>query len=230
MKRTRAVTTAAVMMAAGLLVGGCTSTPHDGAADEPAPAGSSKAAADKTVAREQRACRGGTYTWFNLRDQSVLNGLAAPQRIPGKSHTMVKLTEPVRRLRTDQASLDFQGPRPDQREVLFALSVRLGFAEKDEDPEAGSGLAEPGQYAEIDSGGGEVGASGRTLRLAYFSFVRLVETDFRYTCGSGGGRRATTGHVVTWGSSGGGLISCEEPLDRTASAAAHEAFRLSCPA
>ncbi|NEC69220.1 hypothetical protein G3I41_32255 [Streptomyces sp. SID9727] len=114
--------------------------------------------------------------------------------------------------------------------MLFALGVHLGLVEKGDDPEMGSGLAEPGEYAPVDPGGGEAGGSGRTLRLVYYSFISLVQTDYRYTCGSGEGRKTTTGHVVTWRNSGGGLVSCEEPLGKEASAAGHEAFRLSCPA
>ncbi|WP_239079402.1 hypothetical protein [Streptomyces sp. SID7909] len=233
MKRTRVHlgAAAAIVAAALTCVSGC-SAPDGGSADAK-PSGSAEAAADKadkTVAREPQACRGGTYTWFNMQDRSVLNGLADPQRVARGSGKMTKLTEPVRRLRTDQASVVSQGPSLDPKQVLFALSTHLGFTEKGDDPDMGSGLSEPGEYAEIDPGGGEASGSHRTVRLISYSFVRLVETDFRYTCGSGEGRRTTTGHVVTWPSSGGGLISCEEPLDKKASAAAHEAFRLSCPA
>ncbi|MEU2026709.1 hypothetical protein ABZ565_31820 [Streptomyces sp. NPDC016469] len=230
MKRTRVHlgAAAAIVAAALACVSGCSAA--DGGSTDAKPTGSARAAADKTVAREPQACRGGTYTWFNMQDRSVLNGLADPQRVTGGSSKMTKLTEPVRRLRTDQASVVSQGSRVDPKQVLIALSTHLGFTEKDDDPEMGSGLGEPGEYAEIDSGGGEASGSARTVRLVSYSFVRLVETDFRYTCGSGEDRRTTTGHVVTWPSSGGGLISCEEPLDKKASTAAHEAFRLSCPA
>lgn len=232
MKRTRVhlARAAAIVAAALACVGGC-SAPDGGSADpKPARSPRAEAAADQAVAQEPRACRGGTYNWFNLQDRSVLNGLAAPQRIPGRTKKMIKLTEPVRRLRTDQASLVSEGPRPDERQVLFALAVHIGFAEEGDDPETGTGLAEPGEYAPVDTGGGEFGDTDRTVRLASFSFVRLVETDFRYTCGSGEGRETTTGHVVTWRSSGGGLVTCEEPLDKDSSAAAHEAVRLSCAA
>ncbi|WP_202540976.1 hypothetical protein [Streptomyces sp. SID2563] len=231
MKRTRVHlgAAAAIVAAALTCVSGCSST--DGGTTDAKPSGPAKAEAaeaDQAVAREPRACRGGTYTWFNLRKHSVLNGLADPQRITGKPGEPVKLTEPMRRLRTDQASLDTQGPRLDPQEVLFALGVHIGFADKDEDPEDAAGLAEPGEYAPVEGGGGEISGMNGAV-LVDFSSLQLVETDFQYTCGSGERRERTTGHVVTWTSSSLGELRCGVPLPRKASAAAHEALRLSCP-
>ncbi|WNI22672.1 hypothetical protein [Streptomyces sp. ITFR-16] len=214
------------MAVAGLLTAtsGCTSAPDaPKAAASPSTAGAPAGSAEPVSAPRERACEGGTYTWFNEQSLFVLNGVSDVQRVTGKR---TKLTEPVRRLRTDQASVEAVGPRLDSRDVLFALSVRLGFADKGGDPQDGSGLGEPGTYAPLDEGGGEVG--GHTARLVNFSFVKLVETDFRYTCGSGKGQEPTTGHVVTWGNSGGGVVDCDEALPKDASAAAHEAVRLSC--
>lgn len=130
MKRTRAVTTAAVMMAAGLLIGGCTSTPHDGTADDPAPAGSSERAADQAAAREPQACRGGTYTWFNMRQNWVINGVAEAQSVTGSG----RVTKPVRRLRTDPASVVTEGADLDPDLVLHSLGTKLGLVSADDDP------------------------------------------------------------------------------------------------
>ncbi|WP_406092980.1 hypothetical protein [Streptomyces sp. NBC_01013] len=229
MKRTRTLTSTVAVLVAGILAGasGCGSTPDDpGASGRPKQAGSptaGTAGAERVAASEQRACEGGTYTWFNLRKQSVLNGVADAQRVTAEA---TKMVEPIRRLRTDQASLRSDGPRPDAQDVFLALSVHLGFAEKGDEPEGGAGLGEPGTYAPLDEGGGEV--TGHAARLVNFSSVTLVETDFRYTCGSRAHQEPTTGHVSTWTTSGGGILDCDEPLPKGASAAAREAGRLSC--
>ncbi|WP_240799384.1 hypothetical protein [Streptomyces sp. A0958] len=161
-----------------------------------------------------------------MQKHSVLNGVTDVQRISAKGDKMVRMTKPMRRLRTDQASLESDDPKLDPHAVLFALGVHLGLADKGDDPQDWSGLGEPGAYAPLDEGGGEAG--GIDAPLVNFSGVTLVETDFRYTCGSGMNRESTTGHVLTWSSSGGGTLSCDEPLSKKASAAAHEARRLSC--
>ncbi|MFI6646093.1 hypothetical protein ACIBI8_00530 [Streptomyces sp. NPDC050529] len=226
MKRTRAFTCAAAVLVAGLLAGasGCSSTPEDTGA-KPKPTGSPTAAqtgAEQVSVPEERACKGGTYTWFNMQEQSVLNGVTDVQRVTGKP---TKLTEPMRRLRTDQGSLTSDGPTLDSQAVLFALSVHLGFAEKGGDPQDGSGMGEPGAYAPIDEGGGEV--SGHAARLVNYSAVTKVDVDFRYTCKGGEHREPTVGHVSTWSKTTAGVLNCEEPLPKDA-AAAHEAKRLSC--
>lgn len=229
MKRTRALSTAVAVAVEGLLTAtsGCTSAPDaPEAAVKPSTAGSPAPGAERVSAPQERACEGGSHTWFNEQSLSVLNGVTDAQRVSADPGRMVKMTEPMRRLRTDQASLESHGPRLDAQDVLLALGVRLGFAEKGDDPQDGSGLAEPGAYAPVDEGGGEAG--GHAARQVNFSFVKLVQTDFRYTCGSGKGQEPTTGHVVTWAGPGGGTVSCEEPLPKDASAAAHEAVRLSC--
>ncbi|MFK0097381.1 hypothetical protein [Streptomyces sp. NPDC091040] len=222
MKRTRAVTTAAVMMAAGLLIGGCTSTPHDRAADDPAPAGSSKGAADQAAARGPQACRGGTYTWFNMRRNWVINGVAEAQSVTGSG----RVTKPVRRLRTDPASVVTEGADLDPDLVLHSLGTKLGLVSADDDPKEGSALGEPGTYAPLDEPLGQVSDVKGTVRLVSFSYFKLIETDFRYTCAGGG--KPVVGHVSTWGPSGGGAVNCDEPLGKDASAAAHEAVKLSC--
>ncbi len=136
---------------------------------------------------------------------------------------------PMQRLRTDQASLETEGPRLDSHAVFFALSVRIGLTEKGDeldDPGSWSGLGEPGAYAPLaEDGGGAF--SGRAADLVSYSLVKLVEADFRYSCGDGGDREPTTGHVSTWIVTGEGFLACEDPLPKDA-AAAHEAKRLSC--
>ncbi|MGC4944611.1 hypothetical protein ACLQ2N_00130 [Streptomyces sp. DT224] len=221
MKRTRAVTTAAVMTA-GLLIGGCTSTPDDRTAGDPAPAASSKGTADQAAAREPQACRGGTYTWFNLRQNWVINGVAEAQSVTGSG----RVTKPVRRLRTDPASVVTEGVDLDPDLVLHSLGTKLALVSADDDPKEGSALGEPGTYAPLDEPLGQVSDVKGTVRLVSFSYFKLIETDFRYTCAGGG--KPVVGHVSTWGPSGGGAVNCDEPLGKDASAAAHEAVKLSC--
>ncbi|WP_327709035.1 hypothetical protein OG912_09950 [Streptomyces sp. NBC_00464] len=235
MKRTRAFTCAAAVLVAGLLAGasGCSLTPEDTGA-KPKPTGSPTAAqtgAEQVSAPEERACKGGTYTWFNLQSQYVLNGVTDAQLITAKP---TKMTEPMRRLRTDQASLESEGPRLDAKAVFYALSVRIGLADKGEDPEdleGWSGLGEPGAYAPFYDDGDWTGGVGS--RLVAFSAVEMVDVDFRYTCKGGRHREPTVGHVSTWGRDLSGALDCEDPLPEGASGAAREAavreaVRLSC--
>lgn len=238
MKRTRALTCAVGMLVAGLLAGasGCDSTPEDpgASARKSKPAGSPTAArtgAEQVSAHEERACKGGTYTWFNMQSQYLLNGVTDAQPRMTKPS---KMTKPMRRLRTDQASLESEGPRPDAKAVFYALSVRIGLADKGEDPEdleGWSGLGEPGAYAPLYDDGDWTGGVGS--RLVAFSAVEMVDVDFRYTCKGGKHREPTVGHVSTWGRDLSGALNCEDPLPEGASGAAREAalreaVRLSC--
>ncbi|MFF0284995.1 hypothetical protein [Streptomyces sp. NPDC005262] len=154
----------------------------------------------------------------------MLNGVTEPQHFDGAR--TAEFTEPMRRLRTDMASVRTTGtggtPQDDDA-VLLALAVHLGLAEKGDET---SGLGEPGEYAPVDNAGGEF--SGAAGDLVEFSSVQLIETDFRHSCGRGEQRQQTVGHVVNWTSSGGGDITCGTPLPKQASAAAREAARLSC--
>ncbi|WP_327369662.1 hypothetical protein [Streptomyces sp. NBC_01217] len=236
MRRTLSAAAAAVALLAG--AGACTSS--DGATGETSrPAGSASAGrtgADRALATGPQACADGTYTWFNTQRLSVLNGVTEPQRITAGP---TRFSEPMRRLRTDMAYLRTDGPKPDQGTVLLALALalHLGLADKEdkeeaaeaaeaaEDPTGGSGLGAPGDYAPLDSAGGEVSGPGRLVQYSFFS---LIETDFRHTCGPGGHREPTVGHVMTWNGAGSGILDCEEPLRKQASAAAREARRLSC--
>ncbi|WNI34054.1 hypothetical protein [Streptomyces sp. ITFR-6] len=232
MKRTRALGYATAVLVAGILAGtsGCGSTPDDrNTSRKPEQAGAptaGQAGAEQVAASQQRACEGGTYTWFNLQKHDVLNGVTEVQRVTAEP---TKLTAPMRRLRTDRASLESDGPALDPHAVFFALDTRLGLTEKGEeldDTSGWSGLGEPGAYAPLAEGGGEF--SGLAARLVSYSFVKLVEADFRYACGSGEGREPTTGHVLTWIVDGEGTLNCDEPLTKGTSAPAHEAERLSC--
>ncbi|WP_326605583.1 hypothetical protein [Streptomyces sp. NBC_01800] len=226
MKRTPAAVAVAVLMATG--VSACTSS--DGTTREqprsdgsPTAARTGKGNVPVTESRP-RPCKGGTYTWFDTRRRWVLNGVTEPQHLTAAKGT--KFTKPMRRLRTDMASVrtdGADGTSPDNDAVLLALGVHLGPAEKGDET---SGLGEPGEYAPVDNAGGEF--SGAAGHLVEFSSVQLIETDFRRSCGPGKQREQSVGHVVNWTSSGGGDIRCETPLTKHASAAAREAVRLSC--
>ncbi|MET7498216.1 hypothetical protein [Streptomyces sp900116325] len=226
MKRTLAAVAAAAVMATG--VSACTSS-EGTTREKPQPEGSATAAGTgkgniPVTESRPRPCRGGTYTWFNTQRRWVLNGVTEPQHFTGAEGA--EFTVPMRRLRTDMASVRTEGTggtSQDDDAVLLALGVHLGLAEKGDET---SGLAEPGEYAPVDKAGGEY--SGAAGHLVEFSSVQLIETDFRRSCGRGEQRQQTVGHVVNWTSSGGGDIACETPLPEQASAAAREAVRLSC--
>ncbi|MFJ7629468.1 hypothetical protein ACIQZN_23525 [Streptomyces sp. NPDC097595] len=222
MKRTRVhIGAAAAIVAAALAcVSGCSST--DGGTTDAKPAGSPKAEAEQAVAREPQACRGGTYTWFNMRQNWVINGVAEAQSLTGSA----RVTKPIRRLRTDPASVVTEGVDLDPDLVLHSLGTKLGLVSADDDPKEGSALGEPGTYAPLDEPLGQVSGLKGSVRLVSYSYFKLIETDFRYTCAGGGD--PVVGHVSTWGPSGGGAVNCDEALSKDASAAAHEAVKLSC--
>ncbi|MFJ9678619.1 hypothetical protein ACIRP2_11240 [Streptomyces sp. NPDC101194] len=228
MKRTRTVVTTTALLVAGLLavVSGCTSASSDAAnREEPRPAGSTTAGrtgADSVPVSDARACRGGTYTWFNTQRLSVLNGVTEAQRVTAAK--TVGADRPMLRLRTDMASLDTEGPALGSDAVLGALAVHLGLADEG-NPDA-AGLDKPGEYPPLDTGAGEF--SGPAGHYVSYSAFQLIETDFRYSCGHGKQHEPTFGHVVTATAPVGGILRCEEPLRKHASAAAREAVRLSC--
>ncbi|MFF2434014.1 hypothetical protein ACFVU4_07525 [Streptomyces sp. NPDC058107] len=227
MKRTLAAVAAAAVLVTG--VSACTAS--DGTTREkPRPEGSPTAARtgeDNVPATESRPrpCKGGTYTWFNTQRRWVLNGVTEPQHVAGAEGA--EFTEPMRRLRTDMASVRTEGAgrtSQDNDAVLLALGVHVGLAEQGDDT---SSLGEPGEYAPVENAsGGRI--SGVVGHFVEFSSVQLIETDFRHSCGRGKPREQTVGHVVSWTAAGGGDIRCETPLTKHASAAAREAVRLSC--
>ncbi|MFE4956930.1 hypothetical protein ACFRCW_23210 [Streptomyces sp. NPDC056653] len=226
MKRTPAAVAVAAVMATG--VSACTSS--DGTSREkprsdgsPTAARTGKGNVPVTESRP-RPCKGGTCTWFDARRRWVLNGVTEPQHLTAAKGT--EFTKPMRRLRTDMASVRTEGTdgtSPDNDAVLLALGVHLGLAEKGDDT---SWLGEPGEYAPVENASGEKN-SGAAGHFVEFSSVQLIETDFRHSCGHGKQRKQTVGHVVNWTASGGGDIRCETPLRKEASAAAREAVRLS---
>ncbi|MFI5628357.1 hypothetical protein ACIA8E_03005 [Streptomyces sp. NPDC051664] len=227
MKRTLAAVAAAAVMATGMSA--CTSS--DGSTREkPRPEGSPTAARTgkgnlPVTESRPRPCKGGTYTWFNTQRRWVLNGVTEPQHVTGSEGA--KFTEPMRRLRTDMASVRTEGTggtSQDNDAVLLALGVHVGLAEKGDDT---SSLGEPGEYAPVENAsGGRI--SGVVGHFVEFSSVQLIETDFRHSCRHGKQPEQTVGHVVSWTAAGGGDIRCETPLTKHASAAAREAVRLSC--
>lgn len=226
MKRTLAAVAAAAVMATG--VSACTSsdgTTREKRRSDPSPTAARTGKGNVPVTESRpRPCKGGTYTWFNTQRRWVLNGVTEPQHLTTAKGT--KFTKPMRRLRTDMASVRTEGAdgtSPDNDAVLLALGVHVGLAEKGDET---SGLGEPGEYAPVEGVGGE--SSGVTGHLVEFSSVQLIETDFRHSCGHGKQRIQTVGHVVTWTATGGGDIRCETPLPKRAWAAAREAVRLSC--
>ncbi|MFD7617756.1 hypothetical protein [Streptomyces sp. NPDC059802] len=138
MKRTRAFTTAAVLVTA-LLAGtsGCTSAPGGGSGTEDSggkpPAAATKAGrtgADSALATAAQTCRGGTCTWFDTQRLPVLNGVTEPQHVTTTG--TVRSSRPMIRLRTDLASLKTEGPVPGPADVLGALAVHVGLADEGE--------------------------------------------------------------------------------------------------
>ncbi|MGY5031765.1 hypothetical protein ACWC9U_12770 [Streptomyces sp. 900116325] len=133
MKRTPAAVVAAAVMATG--VSACTSS--DGTTREmPRPEGSATAARTgkgnvPVTESRPRPREGGTCTWFDTQRRWVLNGVTEPQHFTGAKGA--EFTVPMRRLRTDMASVRTEGTggtSQDDDAVLLALGVHLGLAER----------------------------------------------------------------------------------------------------
>ncbi|WNO66896.1 hypothetical protein RPQ02_25330 [Streptomyces sp. AM2-3-1] len=155
----------------------------------------------------------------------MLDEVAEPRHVTGAEGA--EFTEPMRRLRTDTASVRTEltgGTSQGNDAVLLALGIHVGLVEKGDDT---SFPAEPGEYAPAENAGGG-GISGAVGHLVEIGSVQLIETDLRHSCGHGKRREQTVGHVVSRTTAGGGDIRCETPLTKHASAAAREAVRLSC--
>ncbi|MET9470967.1 hypothetical protein ACFYWN_03110 [Streptomyces sp. NPDC002917] len=129
-------TPAAVAVVAGMATGVSVCASSDGTTREqprsdgsPTAARTGKGNVPVTESRP-RPCKGGTYTWSDTRRRRVLDGGTEPQHLTAAEGA--RFTQPMRRLRTDMASVRTEGTdgtSPDNDAVLLALGVHLGPAE-----------------------------------------------------------------------------------------------------
>ncbi|MFH9725679.1 hypothetical protein ACH4M4_22340 [Streptomyces sp. NPDC017254] len=178
-------------------------------------------AADVARHTVDTACRGGSYTWFDIDRRDVLTGVGQKQRI-GKGGG--PLTNRLSPLRTPATAVTFEkGPRADPDATLSSLGDHIG--ETNATDGDGYGFADVRRPApELVSNTTTVSDAGTYVEYAW---VRQITGDFQYTCG---GKRAA-GRAIGWTTDGSGILECSTPIDiAVAGEPAPEAARLSCGA
>ncbi|MBC9711053.1 hypothetical protein H9Y04_00500 [Streptomyces sp. TRM66268-LWL] len=180
----------------------------------------------------QKACSGGTYEWSVAR-RAELTGLAKPIHLKkdGQPYTahiksvdgrfyVAGVTPAGGGKRGDAA----KEPKPAQ--VLASLRKELGTEEP---------LAKPGEKYMDDKDGLYFENATGDPEGHYFaySYINLVEGDYRYTCGDG---KPVEGHVVTWTGTGSGTLPCAARIEDDAFAGEpdmatveSQAAQASCP-
>lgn len=201
MKRTPAAVAVVAVIATGVSV--CASS--DGTTREqprsdgsPTAARTGKGNVPVTESRP-RPCKGGTYTWSDTRRRRVLDGGTEPQHLTAAEGA--RFTQPMRRLRTDMASVR---TGRDRRNLA---GQRRRAARARRSPRSGGdrgtrrrGRANRENVRLSTTPHGEFSAAAR--HLVEFSSVQLIETDLRHSCGPGKQRNQAVGHVVNRTSSG----------------------------
>ncbi|MFI7409008.1 hypothetical protein ACIBU0_10110 [Streptomyces sp. NPDC049627] len=161
------------------------------------------------------ACTDGTYAWSGVKRTEKLTELADPiffeKKTASYSSKLKRVDDTVYRPSVSVAPKGVGAVG-----VIKALGRHLkvewplaGPSEK-----YGDGVEE---HFEAETG---------DLKGAYYSwgYLKLVDADFTYTCGSG---TPIKGHVRTWEGSGSGFLPCSsEPSDITTG---HDAALRTCP-
>ncbi|MFE6161872.1 hypothetical protein ACFQ7F_23515 [Streptomyces sp. NPDC056486] len=199
MKRAPAAASATVA-AAAMLFAGLTACTSDGAEKHPAP----------------HACKGGTYSWSDVRQKSTLTGLAKPVTVQRKASSYTADIDPLKGAR---------------RTVTFT-TLSEGLEAKTAITSLGKHIGSRQPLAPL---GEEIGdkpltiedASGDMRPGAYFawSYADVVEANFAYRCGDADPAR---GHIVTWSGTGISYLPCFR-RNGDADAASLAAALKSCP-
>ncbi|KUO21949.1 hypothetical protein AQJ91_06455 [Streptomyces dysideae] len=150
------------------------------------------------------ACTDGTYTWSGVQRSEKLTELADPiffeKTTASYSAKLKRVDDTVYR---PTVSVPPKGV--DAAGVIKALGRHLKVEEPLADPTETYGL-EDEHYFESATG---------DHKGAYYAwgYIKLVDADFTYTCGSG---EPIKGHVRTWDGTGSGFLPCaSEPSDIT---------------
>ncbi|MYW68997.1 hypothetical protein GTY65_33715 [Streptomyces sp. SID8379] len=189
----------------------------DGTKEHPAASGTPQA----------RACADGTFAWTGVRQTDKLTGVSDAATATGRDGG--RRTKALRRVYTPRPDVTGEGPDVPAAEVLFSLGKKIGVIETDArtlaraDGETWSFTDVHQKPPALDSNITEAGGAARDV---LYAGVREVTGTFRHTCADG---RSTTGRARGWTVDLGGILACDEPLDRSAdSALARQAARLSC--
>ncbi|MFD4476999.1 hypothetical protein ACFWPU_12925 [Streptomyces sp. NPDC058471] len=199
MKRTLAAN-AAIAAAATLLAGLTACTSDEGGDKRATP----------------RTCKGGTYTWSDVRQKSTLTGLAKPVAFKRKVSSYSAEIDPLKGARRS-VSFTTLSEGIDAKTAIASLGRHL----RSEEPLAPLGEETGDKGSVIEDATGDIGPG------AYFawSYADVVEANFTYRCGDAEPAR---GHVATWGSVGTGFLPCAQ-RNEDADAAALAAARERCP-
>jgi hypothetical protein len=147
------------------------------------------------------ACADGTYAWSGIRREQRLTALSEPIRFKKKTDRYTSRLEAV----GDTVYRPSVTGTPEGAGAAGVIKA-LGRHLKVQEPLAGPSekeVPEEDHYFEVATG---------DLEGAYYAwgYVRLVEADFTYTCGSG---ERAKGRVRTWEGTGSGFLPCSEPSD-----------------
>jgi hypothetical protein len=161
------------------------------------------------------ACTNGTYAWSGVRRTQKLTALSDPITFEKRTASYSAKLEPVGD-RVYRPSVTGAPRGVGAAAVITALGTHLAV----EEPLAGPSekeAPEEDHYFEVATG---------DLKGAYYAwgYIKLVEADFTYTCGSG---EPVKGRVRTWEGTGSGFLPCSEPFDDIA---ARLAAQRTCPA
>jgi hypothetical protein len=154
------------------------------------------------------ACTNGTYAWSGVRRTQKLTAVSDPITFEKRTASYSAKLEPVDD-RVYRPSVTSAPRGVGEAAVITALGTHLAV----EEPLAGPSekeVPEEGHYFEVATG---------DLKGAYYAwgYVKLVEAEFTYTCGSGEPVKA---RVRTWEGTGSGFMPCSEPPEGMAGRAA----------
>ncbi|MGW0822217.1 hypothetical protein [Streptomyces sp. NPDC002845] len=172
------------------------------------------------------ACKGGTFTWFNIDQSERLTGVAKAERV-GKGGG--KLTNRLQRVYTPEVSVKADGPSVPTREVLLSLGMETGVIDADEDIDSVSDMS----FLDADQKAPELNDEPESVTLhaaaefVRYAGVKVVEGDFHYSCPDG---EITVGHARSWQVDTAGTAVCtEDPGPGLAvGRRAYEAVRFAC--
>lgn len=168
-----------------------------------------------------RPCRGGTYTWSDVRQTPTLTGLAKRVTLDREASSYTAEIDPLKGARRT-VSFTTLAEGLDAKAAITSLGRHIRSAA----PLAplGEELGDKGFAIEIASDNKDANPARNDRSGAHFawSYADVVEANFSYRCGDAEPAR---GHVATWHSTGTALLPCgrrSEDADAALLAAARE--------
>ncbi|SNS94838.1 hypothetical protein SAMN05216252_11133 [Actinacidiphila glaucinigra] len=172
-----------------------------------------------------RACRNGTYQWFNVERPIRLSALSEVQTLGKGGGKFTKA--PKHRVSWPETAVSAHGPAVPRRDVLFSLAKLVGEAQES-DTGADMAFTDVGREPDDPNQSRAVSTAGAG-RYVMYDEAHIVEADFQYTCPRS--PAVTIGHAKSWTMEGAGILECGTPIDSGGQAhlaVAREAARISC--